>query len=88
MHPDRDWDMLQQNNPLNREFLEQIRSIQGVKELKVKTFLEVDMPDFSDGDQAWNAGITGLDASYAQMLESMEYQGHVTYEELLHGIKS
>ena len=87
MHPDRDWDMLQQNNPLNREFLEQIRSIQGVKELKVKTFLEVDMPDFSDGDQAWNAGITGLDASYAQMLESMEYQGHVTYEELLQGDK-
>ena len=39
MNPDRAWVNLMQNNPLNGELLEQIRAVDGVEEVKVKTYL-------------------------------------------------
>ena len=39
MNPDRDWRQVQQNNPLTKAFIDQVRDVDGVEEVKVKTFM-------------------------------------------------
>ena len=85
MNPDRDWRQVQQNNPLTKAFIDQVRDVDGVEEVKVKTFMNGEIPKLSMDGEIWGADIIGLDASYAETLEKGEIQGHVTYEELEKG---
>ena len=39
MNPDRDWRQVQQNNPLTKAFIDQVRDVDGVEEVKVKNNL-------------------------------------------------
>ena len=87
MNPDRDWRQVQQNNPLTKAFIDQVRDVDGVEEVKVKTFMNGEIPKLSMDGEIWGADIIGLDASYAETLEKGEIQGHVTYEELEKGDK-
>ena len=87
MNPDRDWRQVQQNNPLTKAFIDQVRDVDGVEEVKVKTFMNGKIPKLSMDGEIWDADIIGLDASYAETLEKREIQGHVTYEELEKGDK-
>ena len=87
MNPDRDWRQVQQNNPLTKAFIDQVRDVDGVEEVKVKTFMNGKIPKLSMDGEIWDADIIGLDASYAETLEKGEIQGHVTYEELEKGDK-
>ena len=87
MNPDRDWRQVQQNNPLTKAFIDQVRDVDGVEEVKVKTFMNGKIPKLSMDGEIWDANIIGLDASYAETLEKGEIQGHVTYEELEKGDK-
>ena len=51
MNPDRDWRQVQQNNPLTKAFIDQVRDVDGVEEVKVKTFMNGKIPKLSmDGE--------------------------------------
>ena len=34
MNPDRDWRQVQQNNPLTKAFIDQVRDVDGVEEVR------------------------------------------------------
>ena len=46
MNPDRDWRQVQQNNPLTKAFIDQVRDVDGVEEVKVKTFMNGKIPNY------------------------------------------
>ena len=86
MNPDRAWTSIIQDNPIDEAFLENIRSIPGVEQVRTKTFLIGALPDLDpDGDITDGAYITGLDPSYAKELEKSTVEGDFSYEDLLSG---
>lgn len=87
MNPDRSWVNLMQNNPLNEEMLEKIRSVEGVKEVKVKTYLTGCLADLDPEREIVGSSIQGLDESYREIVEGCQTQGSVTWEELKAGDK-
>lgn len=87
MNPDRSWVNLMQNNPLNEEMLEKIRSVEGVKEVKVKTYLTGCLADLDPEREIAGSSIQGLDESYREIVEDCQTQGSVTWEELKAGDK-
>ena len=87
MNPDRAWVNLMQNNPLNGELLEQIRAVDGVEEVKVKTYLTGTLADLDPEREIASASIQGLDESYREIVENCQIEGAVTWEELEEGEK-
>lgn len=89
LNPDRDWRVMQQNNPMNEEFLEQVQSVPGVTEVKPKKFMSIELPDYQypGEDGGWSTMLYGVDESYAKVLEKGIIDGNVTYEELQKGDK-
>lgn len=87
MNPDRSWVNLMQNNPLSKEFLEKIQNVDGVKNLKVKTYLTGTLSEIDPEQKITGASIQGLDKSYKTIMEECQTEGHVTYEELQTGDK-
>ncbi len=87
MHPEREWSSIQQNNPLNDTFEQQVQAVSGVDKIQKIQYITVDLNDFMDGDNAWRTGITGLTEECAEELEEYQIQGQVTYEELKAGNK-
>lgn len=85
MNPDRSWVNLMYNNPLSEEFLDRIRAVDGVKDVKVKTYLTGTLPDLDPEQEITGASIQGLDESYQTIMEDCQIEGDVTYEELLAG---
>lgn len=89
MAPERDWKIVQQNNPMNEGFLEKVESIPGVTQVRIKKSMDAELPDYiyPGEDTCWISSITGVDASYAQLIEKGETEGRVSYEELQKGDK-
>ena len=87
MNPDRAWVNLMQNNPLNGDLLEQIRAVDGVEEVKVKTYLTGTLADLDPEREIASASIQGLDESYREIVENCQIEGAVTWEELEEGEK-
>ena len=85
MNPDRSWSEIMKNNPLSDEFIQEIKSISGVEEVRTKTYLNGSLPELDPGDEIGGANVTGLDASYAEELENVLTDGHITYKELEKG---
>ena len=82
MNPDRAWVNLAQNNPLNGDLVEQIRAVDGVEEVKVKTYLTGTLADLDPEREIASASIQGLDESYREIVENCQIEGAVTWEEL------
>ena len=87
MNPDRAWVNLMQNNPLNGDLMEQIRAVDGVEEVKVKTYLTGTLADLDPERDITSASIQGLDESYREIVENCQIEGAVTWEELEEGEK-
>ena len=87
MNPDRAWVNLMQNNPLNGDLLEQIRAVDGVEEVKVKTYLTGTLADLDPERETASASIQGLDESYREIVENCQIEGTVTWKELEEGEK-
>lgn len=89
LNPDRDWRVMQQNNPMNEEFLEQVQNISGVTEVKVKKVIDIELPEYEypGEDGGWQTMMFGADESYAKIIEKGIIDGNVTYKELQEGNK-
>ena len=87
MNPDRSWASLIKDNPLDEEFIEKVCSINGVKSVKVKSYLTGTLLDLDPDREIAMASIQGLDESYREVMERGQIEGHVTYEELQDGDK-
>lgn len=87
--PERDWKIVQQNNPMNGDFLKKVESIPGVTQVKTKKRMDAELPDYiyPGDDTCWNTSIIGVDASYAELIEKGQTQGRISYEELQKGEK-
>ena len=85
MNPDRSWSEIMKNNPLNDEFIQKIKSIPGVEKVRTKSYLSGSLPELDPGDEIGGAAVTGLDSSYAEELENVLTDGHITYAELEKG---
>lgn len=85
MHPDREWSNIQQNNPMDDAFLEQLRQTPGVEKVQTKTFLDGQLPEYPSEDGVFPANVIGLDKSYKDQIEEGIQMGAVTYEELEQG---
>ena len=64
-----------QNNPLNEEMLEKIRSVEGVKEVKVKTYLTGCLADLDPEREIVGSSIQGLDESYREIVKDARPRG-------------
>lgn len=84
-HPEYSWQEIQKHNPLNRELLEKIGSLPGVQRIDVFQNARFQSEVFNEHE--WSAGVTGVPAQYADMLEEGITEGEVTYEELKEGDK-
>lgn len=87
MNPDRSWVNLMQKNPLSEEFLERVRAVDGVEEVKVKTYLTGTLADLDPEREITRASIQGLDESYQKIMQDCQVQGQITYGELQEGDK-
>ena len=87
MNPDRSWVNLMQENPLSEEFLERVRAVDGVEEVKVKTYLTGTLADLDPEREITRASIQGLDESYQKIMQDCQVQGQITYGELQEGDK-
>lgn len=87
MNPDREWSNLMKENPLDETFVEELRKVPGVTEVKTKDFLSGSLPELDPEDEIGGADVAGLDESYAKELEKNEIDGSVTYKELTKGKK-
>lgn len=87
MNPDREWWKIQQNNPMDDAFLQQVREVPGVEAVETKTAIEGAIPDIVLEGEALSVEVAGLDEVYADALERGIYDGNITYEELKKGDK-
>ncbi len=82
-HPEREWGVLQQNNPLTDELKNEIEQIDGIE--SVVCFSNIYA--VSEAFEGEREGILGVPESYREELEKGIIKGAVTYEELLTGNK-
>lgn len=83
MHPEQEWEAIQQNNPLDEEMINQIANLDGVEEVWIHQKIDLTIPAFSDGsdDLPLTCSIGGLEE--AQFNEIRQYLVEpITYEEL------
>lgn len=82
-HPEREWDNIIKNNPLNESLRKKIEEIDGVTEVAGFGFVKVSAEIFEDNTE----GICGIPEEYAKELEKGIIEGNTTFEELKSGDK-
>lgn len=82
-YPERAWEKIQQNNPLNETLKSKIENLNGVKRVDVFSELRVTAKEFGED---YNY-INGVSREYAKELEKGITKGKITYEELKSGDK-
>lgn len=89
LNPDRDWRVMQQDNPMDETFLAQVQSVPGVTEVRVKKIMTGELPDYvyPGEESGWTTSVTGVGEEYAETLEKGITDGNVSYEELQKGNK-
>lgn len=87
MHPEKEWSVISQNNPLNEELENHIMSIPGVEQITRSSSTDAELKDLMDGDEYWQTGIVGIPETYAREMEKSIIEGSCTYEDLLQGDK-
>jgi ABC-type antimicrobial peptide transport system permease subunit len=87
MHPERDWKVIQQKNPLGEELRNTIINIDGVNRIQTKERLSGISSDYEEDGKPLNISISGIDETYKKKIEKGIIRGNVTYEELLKGNK-
>ncbi len=88
MHPEQEWSKIQQNNPMDDEFITSLREVPGVEKVRVKTLMGGKLPEYEEEEgESWEINIKGFDKSYARDMEKGLIEGHVTYDELKSGDK-
>lgn len=87
MHPERDWNVICQNSPLNSELEKTLMDIPGVTKITKLSKMYMELRDLKDGDEPWRSSIIGIPEEYAGEMEKSIISGSCTYEELLQGDK-
>lgn len=89
MRPEREWTAIQQNNPLNDEMIDRIKSIKGVE--KVDTFQSItgETPDLKEigSDDPMGLSVGGISKEQMDLIEKDIKKGSATYDELNSGDK-
>lgn len=89
MLPEREWTAIQQNNPLNDEMIDRIKSIKGVE--KVDTFQSItgETPDLKEigSDDPMGLSVGGISKEQMDLIEKDIKKGSATYDELDSGDK-
>lgn len=79
-HPEREWEVITQNNPLTDDLLQKIEAVEGVKKVTVFDSIYAEIPELSH-----NYEIMGVSEENASFLMDNITQGSVTYELLKSG---
>ncbi|MGM0213515.1 ABC transporter permease [Enterococcus sp. AZ109] len=84
MAPERDWNNLQQNNPLTPETLQQIAAIPGVEEVDPHITIHGEIPEFKElnAGKSLNVSIGGITQDQMDEVHANLDKGDVTYEDL------
>lgn len=81
MHPEKEWSVVQQNNPLNSQMEKRIASIEGVHEIRKIETMEGELnQDDKDG-----FSIDGIPKNEAETLKKGYVEGSPSYNDLLKG---
>ncbi len=81
--PEREWRLVQKNNPLNEELKKELLSIPGIRRVE-EVHGQFAKCERFEGEML---GISGVNEEYADMLINGITEGHVTYEDLKSGDK-
>ncbi len=81
--PEREWRLVQRNDPLNEELKRELMNISGIQRVE-EVHGQFAKCERFDGDML---GISGVSEEYADVLIKGIREGHVTYEELKSGDK-
>lgn len=87
MNPDRAWASLMKDNPLSSAFAEEVRSVPGVEEVKVRSWLTGSLPELDPEEQVTTAKVEGYEDSYKEAVLSGITEGTADWEELKRGEK-
>lgn len=87
MNPEREWKMMQQNNPLDEAMKERIAAIPGVEAIEAHLMIDGEIPALKDSytGEALGVSVTGIDEEQFKKLQSNIKEGSITYEELTSG---
>lgn len=85
LKPEQKWTSIQQNNPMNESFLEQVRAVEGVETVKTKSYLTGDIEGITTENGEFQAYIIGLDQTYEKALKAGIKEGKVDWTELEKG---
>lgn len=87
MNPDRSWTSLMRDNPLSPAFTEEVRSVPGVEEVKVRSWLSGSLPELDPESRITRANLEGYEDSYKDVILSGITEGTADWEELKKGEK-
>lgn len=85
MHPEQEWSKIQQNNPMDDEFINSLKEVPGVEKVRVKKLIGGKLPEYEKEGETKEINIKGFDESYAREIEKGLVEGDVTYDELKKG---
>ncbi|MEZ3485527.1 MAG: ABC transporter permease [Lachnospiraceae bacterium] len=83
-HPEREWQEIQKDNPLNEALKQQIEALPGVEKVDVFSKARIAGGTFAEED---GEVVNGIPPEYAEELEKGITKGKATYEELRSGDK-
>lgn len=89
MRPELAWTAIQQNNPLNAEMINQIRSIKGVEKVEPFQSITGETPKLKEigSDKPMRVSIGGISKHQMDLVDRDVKKGSATYEELNSGDK-
>lgn len=83
-HPEWAWEEVRKNNPLNDEFLQEIRDMDGVENVEAFSRVDIGGGIFDPEEPHY---ISGIPESFADELEKGITKGRATYEDIKSGDK-
>ena len=89
MRPELEWTVIQQDNPLNDEMINKIKSIKGVEKVEGFQSITGEVPSVKEPgtDKPMGLSIGGISKEQMALINRDIEEGHATYEELNSGDK-
>lgn len=87
MHPEQDWRVIQQHNPMSEKMLEKIRAIPGVKKVSAHQSIDVETSAVKGEEKPFEASFYGINEQQLKAVQKYIEKGKVSYRDLLSGDK-
>lgn len=85
-HPERELRIIQQNNPLNDSFKEQVSALKGVETLETQLTADATLEEIKEENgEAWETSVTGIEDKLVEDMKRYVSEGDVTDPKLKDG---